>query len=420
MKRLVLAFASIFCIFFLIDGVYAISTNLKADYERGETIIVEISGNILEPLEKGQVDFRRGHVSIPLEYDLRKLEGRWFLWTIAPDSENNYTIAIENIVTTIAGKTEEVDFEQNFSVVENLTDYFIKPGFFYALNDFSIEVFLNGDFYKTISVDFPADREIVLKPGINKIDFSISNVNETEFREINIGKYTIPVYIIGKEANVTREEEEEATLRLNPLVIASTVLAEEIIDYPFAIINFGDKKISDIEIEYNRALFEIVIGAEKIEIEPMSAVNLNISIVGNITDEIKEIGINETIYIRSGGFSLELPVRISFTEIEEEVKTPYLEEEQILYYCPELDGKTCVADEICDGVVQKSLDGDCCVGNCVVEKKGGSRAWIGWLIVGIALIGITFVFLKYRKAKTEGGLGRRVKDIESKAIKSSQ
>ena len=400
-------------ILFLANSVLAISTDMKANYEMGETLIVEISGNILAPLEKEQIDFRRGHVSVPFEQDARKLGGKYFIWAIAPNKEENYTLVIKNILTSVLGKTEEIYFEQNFSVGGNVTDYYMKPGFVYALEDFSIDVFLNDNFDKEISIDFPEEKEIMLKPGNNKIDFSISEISDNGFRKINIGKYIVPIYILDKKEEIRGDE--NMTLRLNPVSVVSTVLPKDLIDYPFTIINFGDDPIYDIDLSYNKEIFNIDV-EDRIIIASKDSANFNISIVGEITEEVKEEGIDEVIYIKAGDFSLNMPVKISFTENEGEVKTRYLEEDRILYYCSELNGKICTGGEICDIEASQSLDdGICCIGGCVPEKKSKERAWIGYIIAGVVLIGIVFVFLRYRKVKSkEEGFSKRVKKAEER------
>ena len=143
MKKIIVLCAFIFL---SISSVTAISTDLKSSYEKGETIIIEIKGNILEPITNSQIEFLRGHVAIPLEYESKKLSGKYYLWAIAPQQENNYTLLIKDITTTVAGRTEKIDFVQNFSVSQNSTDYFVKPGIVLAQKDFSIDIYLNEDF----------------------------------------------------------------------------------------------------------------------------------------------------------------------------------------------------------------------------------------------------------------------------------
>ena len=148
-----LSFLFVFVI--LTSLVNAISSNLKQEYEKGETIITEISGSIIEDIKPEQVEFIRGHVRVPFDYGFEKLDGKWFLWATAPEKEENYSFVIKDIVTTIAGRREKINFEQNFSVRGNLTDYSIKPGFISTKEDFKIEIQLNLDNEKAISNDFP-------------------------------------------------------------------------------------------------------------------------------------------------------------------------------------------------------------------------------------------------------------------------
>src|SRR3989344_5536255 len=140
-KSLVFAFILVL----MMQGVYAISSDLREAYRPGETIIAELQGNFLSPIEKENVEFYRGHVLVPFEYDVMKLGEKYFLWAVAQENENNYTLKIKDISTTINGKPGKIDFEKNFSIVGGLIDYSIKPGVIFANSDFELVVFLNED-----------------------------------------------------------------------------------------------------------------------------------------------------------------------------------------------------------------------------------------------------------------------------------
>lgn len=398
--------ACVLIFIFLIGLVNAISTNLKQTYEQGETIITEISGNILNSIDSNNVEFRRGHVLIPLEYDFKKLGNKYFLWATAPQNENNYSLVIKDIITNIAGRTEEIDFEQNFSVSGNLTDYFIIPGFIIAKEDFSVDIELNNDFEKTINVDFPSLREIILKPGKNKIDFSIVDVNETKLFQIAIGKYSFLAYIISKPKEVVNgnDNSEKIVLEFNPKIIESVILLGEKAVYPFQIINLGNQSVSGIRLGYNGRMFTISPLEYDINLDSKGAIELNLSFIGNVDDRTKEKGIREIISINFENYSLEMPVFINFTEKKEEVKTPYLNNYTEIKYCSELKGIICTAGEICDAGVKISLEGACCIGKCKEPESGNSKSWIGYLIAGVLLILIIYIFLRYRKTKSRAGL----------------
>ena len=399
---------------FLSMNAAAVSTTLKSSYLPGETIIAEISGNILQPIEKTQVELKRGHITTPSEYDLKRLGDRYFIWAIAPNTENNYTLIIKDIVTTVSGKTESIHFEQNFSVTGNLTDYFIKPGFIFTREDFAVEIQLNEDSTKKITVDFPFTKEILLKPGKNLVQFSLEESNASGFLEINIGKYIFPIYIIRGSENETMQE--KSTIFLEPKAIISTTLIKDNLVYPFKIINSGDKSISNLTISYNTDIFKINT-SESIKINTHDFVELSVKIISPINEEMKKNGINEFIKVKIKDAEFDLPITIRFTENKSEEKTPYLEN-GIVYYCKELRGTVCSAEEICDGNIQATIDGACCIGSCNPPQTKGSKSWIGYLIVGIVLILIVFIFLKYKRTKVETNqLDKKVTEAEKKFLK---
>ncbi len=390
-----------------------ISSDLKSNYELDETIIAEISGEILQGISADNVEFRRGHVLVPFDYDLKKLENKYFLWAITPQNENNYTLIIKNIVTIVNGRIQTIDFMQNFSVSGNLTDYSIKPGAVSTREDFIISVQLNKDNEESISVSFPYEKNVILKPGKNEIKFSIDSVEKDGFIRINIGKYSLPAYLIANKINNSFIE-QEFKLRIEPNAIVSKVHVSDNIIYPFRIVNLGNSKIENIELGYNREIFSV--NAEKITIEANRIIELNLSFIGAITENLKKLGINEIINITVEKKIFELPVVISFTENKSEANTPYLNG-SLLYYCSELKGIVCSAGESCDKEIKASIDGVCCIGKCIVEKKNKSRSWIGYVIAVLLLIVIIYIFRRYRKTKSGEGFSKRVADAEAKMKK---
>ena len=415
MKRGIILFL---CALLFLNSVSAISTTLKESYEKGETIIAEISGNIIEPITASQVEFKRGHVAVPFKYDFKKLGERYFLWAITPENENNYTLIIKDIVTTLSGKTETINFEQNFSVKGNLTDYSIKPGFISTKTDFSISIKLNEDAEKPITINFPSTRDVILKPGENNLLFSISDFPAKGITDINIGKYLFHAYIAQTKENETNIPlPEEIILITNPSIILSTVLANDKKIYPFQIVNIGKEKAENILIEYNEELFSIE-RADNIMLEPQTAIELNLTFIGEINDETKQKGIKDVIYIHAENASLELPIYINFTEKKEERDTPYLKNYTKLDYCTNLDGRVCTAGEVCNGEIKTSFDGACCLAACVKQKEEEtSNSWIGWLIAGIVVIVIIYAYLRYKKTKGANGFNKRVSIAEEKLNK---
>ena len=195
----------------------AISTDIKESYLQGETVISAISGNILEPITAEKVEFRRGHVLVPFDYDLSKIGDKYYIWFITPENQMNYTLIIKNITTTLSGKVQQISYEKNFTISGNLNDYSIKPGFISTESDFDIKVQLNEDNDKAINVNFLEESEIILKPGENILKFSISGINETRVFNITIGKYNLPAQIRVNRTTEIMPAENETQLNLTNL-----------------------------------------------------------------------------------------------------------------------------------------------------------------------------------------------------------
>jgi len=185
----------IFEIVFLMTNVLAIGTDIKESYSPRETVLTKISGEIYDILTKENIELKRGHIAVPFEYDIAKIQEEYYLWFITPYLENNYTLRIKGITTTMGGLVKKIDYEKNFSVAGNAT-YSIKPGFVSTTKDFEITAQLYEDEKKTIKVNFPYEQEITLKPGENILKFSITRINETGIYNITIGDYAILAYIM--------------------------------------------------------------------------------------------------------------------------------------------------------------------------------------------------------------------------------
>jgi hypothetical protein len=196
MRRTIYAVLILMTLVFSLGSALAISTSINDSYSPGETIITQISGNILSPITTGNVELKReGHIGVAFESDVKKLGENYYLWVLAPTLLGNYTLIIKDITTTISGKIQEISYEKNFSISGNLTDYSVKPGFISTNKSFQIKVQLNEDYNKQIDINFLKETNFTLKPGENTLDFSISEINESGLFNLSIGKYNPPVYV---------------------------------------------------------------------------------------------------------------------------------------------------------------------------------------------------------------------------------
>lgn len=386
-----------FILLLLINGVFALSTSLKQTYEPGETIIIEIAGSVLEPILPEQIEFKRINVVVPVDYGLEKINNKYYLWAVAPANENNYTLLIKDVYTTINGKSEKIDYMQNFSTRGNLTDYSIKPGVIYATDNFEISAQLNGDFSKIIDVDFPSKRTVTLEPGTNTIKFDITDIDDKQFLTIKVGKYSVIAYIIGED-----EETNVNSLVFEPSSIKESLKEGQSKQYIITLTNLGDSDLKNVKIDSD--FFDI---NDEVNINAGKSYNFNISLK-NVTKSF-----SDTIYAKSGNFSDELNVVINIVKpqiIDYRNNT----NKSKLYYCSELAGDICSAGQTCNGEYITTYDGSCCIGQCTSGNSSGS-SWIGYFIGLIVLLVIGIIIIKYKGIKQDKDvLNKRVKEVEKK------
>ncbi len=402
MKKVVL----ILTVFFLISTATAVSTNMKEVYSPGETMILEISGNILSSIEKEDIELRRGHVQVPFDYNIAKLGNSYFLYAILPQNENNYSLWIKNIQTNIDGQIKIIDYSENFSTQGPLVTYFINPGFISTAQDNTgISITLNTDSQEEIEIGLPEPQSVSLRPGENNIQFSISSL-DGGLSFVNIGMYSMPIYYLKQESenntddsyNNSIDENTDYNFVFSPKSIESIVLVRERKVYPVRIANFGNDSISNIELIFNEDLFEVDYSDLGV-INPGEEVEINIILLENNQP------FNEIIRARIGDYEITLPIIVRYTENESDAQTPYLQNysgssSSLTYLCSELNGRFCSANEECSGEVVQALDGNsCCLSQCRVPETKSSLAWIGYLIGAIVLIIAVIIGGRYLKTK---------------------
>lgn len=382
--------------FFLMSNVNAISTNMKENYSPLETAIVKISGNILEPITFNQIEFKRNNVRIPFMYDIKRLGEDYYLWFIvnANETGKNMTLIINDIVTSVSGLNQKIDFYQNFTINENLSDYTIKPGFVSTRDKAEFQIDSNLDESKEIEISFPYSTTLTLKPGENNIVIPTDSVSSTQILNVKIGKYIVPIYVIKNQTLVIKKNN---SIIVEPDFVNLKRLKEDKnIKFNISIINAGDNKIENLYLEIDDNYFEIETD-KKITLLPNQEAQYDISLKKSI-----DYDISQSILVKAdkNNITHSILVEIEFIEnrsIEVNVSDNETNFEEFL--CIELDGKLCPADVTCTGTKVKSLDGSCCIGTCLLKEDDGSSSWIGYIIIGIAILVIVFAFIKYKKVK---------------------
>jgi len=390
----------------MLPGVLAISSTIEEGYHPAETAIFQIQGNILEPILDENVKFLRdGHIESVFDYGIEKMGDSYYVYAVMPyldlniNESRNYKFVIEDIKTTELGKNVEIDFEQNFSVSGEIATYSITPGIVVSSDDFEINAVLNRDINEPIMVDFPFEREVILKPGQNKIYFNVEDVSGG-FYETNVGNYIVPVSLIKEVV------EPPPLFVFDPFEIDSVLLIDNKGDFGFKIIYTGEETLEDYAFDYDENIFTITPEPPEI-FEPGNVYEFSLS----LREENQEV--NEYIYLRYGENEFGFPVYVSYTENQEDVVVNDNTVGESRFYCAELQGSRCGSGKICSGDTIGTIDfAECCIGECRVEE-GASYAWVGYLIGMVLVAGLFFLGLRYLRNK-------RQKDVFKERIKKAE
>lgn len=394
MKKILFLFIILF-----LPLVSSLSTTMLPSYQRSETMIIEIQGNILENIERSDIVFKRAHVAIAVDYDIRRISDKYYLYAQVPSTSNNYTLFINNIATTVDGQTQLVNFNQTFEVTANLTDYSINPGFIVTNQDFSISIDSNLDSSQSINSNFPDERAITLNPGINNINFDISS-KSSGFYLATIGKYQVPVFITNSQSS-----QEEISLTVYPKILRETLKINSPKSYEISIKNNGQEPVQGIYFVYDNTIFSL--NNNSLSLQANETANISISLRNTNMD------ILETILISKGSETIEnISFQIHFTQNDSQVTNSSNPE----YYCSELGGKFCSALEVCSGQSVQTLDGSCCVGTCNVAEDESSSSWMFYIFIGLILVVLAFIFLRYKKTKLPSPRNLPISSVLKKSI----
>jgi hypothetical protein len=381
----------ILVLLFFISTSSALTIVSNDNYEAKETALVKITGVIYTPLVKEQIELKRGHISVPIEYDVARIGEDSYIWFVTPETEGNYSLLIKGVSTAINGKQASLDFEKNFTVSNKFSEYSITPGFVITKKNFTIEAYLYSDEKKEIEINYPQKGLVMLEPGKNYLKFDSQSFNNSGIYFIQIGKYqvVIDVTVERKGSNGEPIIENEYDLEFFPHKIERIILDNSQPVYFVEIRNYGHK-ITNASLVYNDYIFN---SSEKVidELDRGQNRTLNLSLKSN------NHYINEVIILRVEGKTFSLPVIINYTTNLEELTNQTGNNE---VYCAELGGIICSSGTTCNQSTITTTRGACCVSRkCVASGSSGWGSAIGYLLIALLIIGGIYAYYRYSNTK---------------------
>ncbi len=417
MKRKGLAIAVLVLFFLLFPLISAVEFNVNENYIQGETILTKLSGNFLTSVTKENVFVYRYDmgipVKIPVEYGIAKISEDYYMYFfLSGKSPGNYSIYVKNIKYMEGGSTSEDEIIRNFTITNGTADFSLKPGFVITSESFYLEIQNLKD--SPLSLDIktnvnatPDARDIILsslqtkeasiqlKSGeIKKINFELGYGQPTfQFVELKSSSidYNVPVYIFS-----ALEQEQEASFRIEPSELISSIPTNTVVKKTVYIYNTGNAEIKNITLSFSGAVSAFA-NLSQYHIE-------NLGANSNVPVELSFFSSSETE--TSGTLKANTGSVISYLQISLKFLSNYIPSNETEQFtstktCAELQGVVCSQSEKCDKEIIYAKDNVCCPGTCASSAANPWTGRIIGIIIFVAVVAflVWFYLKKYRKAR---------------------
>ena len=414
----------VFTLFLIIPFATSIEIDVKTNFSQGETFVAKISGNFYEAISKENIVFKRGHVRTSIIPFVSEINNDFYIYAQLIDKEpNNYSVVIENVKYIQGNKIIEEDLEKNFSINEGFADFSVSPGFVEVDEDFFIEVKNLQDNEIIVNLntlnessnsegfleslfggqETSSGSQVILSPGeTKKINFEIEDFQELSLIELSTEnlKYEIIVYAFPRD-----EEEKEKNFRFEPSQFDISMSTNSDTLKIIYLRNIGGEKIEDISLRLSDSLIPYVnFSVDEIdELEENSSQRVTVFIYSdeeeqNVEGQITAVS-NETYAYVS--------VFLNFLEDFIPVDSEGNEVEFIPETCSDLNGQICGDNQQCNGNINYTTDGVCCIGACSEVQESSTGKIIGWTIIIVILLLLAwFYFRRYKGVSGISNLSR--------------
>ena len=282
----------------LLSILSAVEVDMKSDFSSGETLLAKFSGNFIDQITPENVFFYRGHVGIPMVYDVVKIDNEFYVYAILTGkTEGNYSISIEGVKYMKATEIVDDDIVSNFSISNATAGFSVNPGVLIAEDDFSVELQNLQD--RKIVVNINEDSPIIvsqnsleLKSGEKKeLTFTVGEIPEKTLEKIEFSagnfSYELIVYL---NTNKTSETTGEQKFEFQPSSIEVSMATDSNAKRILYLKNTGDEDIEDISFNVSLILEHYIdISPEKIDtLDADSSEKIEIEIVSDEQEAIIE------------------------------------------------------------------------------------------------------------------------------------
>ena len=395
---------SVFVLLLIVSLVSSVSSILavemvlsKNSYQPQELLQAEITGNFFSLTSDNIFIFKGDKLhSEPIIKDLTKQNNVYYFYAIVPNQEGNFTLQIDGVRYLDRGKIKDEPIISDFVIeYKNTSDLSINPGFIIPGKDFSVKV---KSLYKNVDVSaiFEAtdeSKDVFLIEGIGEtLKFSLPELAPGMSR-ITVNNYEIPVFLIRK-----LEVPSEILLEFIPYQLIGTITEDK--DYRFTIVvkNVGNENLTDVSFSSDLDAKIIPETISLIEPDSVEIINLTISV-----SKIEGESLSGKVSARIDGELFDLPVLFNITTNVTEINITDVTDIKPISGTKELScseiGKICQGSSVCTGDTIGSLEGPCCIGQCVEDDSGDYSTIVGIILIIVLILIIIYVVWKVKKRK---------------------
>lgn len=374
-----------------------------SSFDQGETLLAVVSGNFIDQPTASNILFYRGHVKIPMDFKIEKINDDFYIAAFLIDkTAGNYSLNVSGVDYRQGTSVVSDPIIQNFTITENTSAFSINPGFANVNGSFSVELQnLRGN---------QIALQLKTSPNLNSTSGNSINIKSGEIKELTFdllqnstggdsgnisftsgnSSYSFPVFF-SENLTANNSEGKKPEFKFEPQTIDVSMATSSDSKRIIYLINTGDVDLEDITFFIPENLLPYVeINPESSKLSANKTGKIEISITSDSTEKIVEGKITATAKNVSSSTTLVLNFVKDYVPPAGENSTT-----SIVTTCSQLSGSICAEGKQCsssDSIQAK--DGVCCLAECNVVEKSSKGKIIGW---GIVVLIILFLFWFYKR-----------------------
>ncbi|MEK6918959.1 MAG: hypothetical protein AABW73_02875 [Nanoarchaeota archaeon] len=399
----------------------AVQLVLNDRFHPGETLIAELKGNIISPIKHSDVNFYYGNKLVSMDYDVTKLGNSYFIYAVLPVEEKDYRMVLSNVAYFEQGKESTSNITANVSVNGSVADFSVTPGVIVTNKDFLVTIKnLGSDLTLTSGFNNQQTTTNVGYGRVKELQFSIVKIPSSGIYPLTLTSsntsYSLPVYVITGNAssNQSSYNNSEALFKIGPRDISLEVIRGVEKNINLTVENLGSTAIDKITISYSSDLSD-VLRFNTLVIENLSGFAVR-NVPVKIVTPSRVDSFEGQVTFFTENFSDSSKVFISVVnKLNSSITSDNLTTGS-LSSCVSVGGVLCFSDELCSGNYTNSVEGLCCLSQCIPRSKSGSGGSASTLLIIIGvlvLIVVGYMFYKKYKA-SKASPDNKINDLTKK------